>query len=603
MRITHKPSGVVVSMQDEKSQLQNREKAMRVLRARLYEQALAEQQAELAADRRAQVGTGDRAEKIRTYNYGERRVTDHRIKLTVHNLDAVLEGELDELTAGLTADEKRRRLEAQAAAPTDADGRHAGARGARLGGDRAHAPRGSTRRAWTPRCCSPTRWASSASRCSSTARRRCRARPCASSRTPCAGARSAASRWPTSPASRAFATSTCTSTRACSSRARRPRRWSRRRSTCRQGARVVDVGTGSGAVALALKDERPDLAVTATDISEDALVVARANAARLGLDVALRARRPARGRGRGRRRGLQSALRRGRRAAGARDRAPRAGRGAVRRASTGWRWCAGWWRRPPSAAPPSSPLEVGAGQALAVEELARAAGFARTERRADLAGDRPRGGRVALSAADAQTFARCIAVGGIAVFPADTVYGLACEPDSKEAVQRLYMLKRRPPDKPAAVMFFALDLALAALPELGPRTDGRAARAAARRRHAAAAQPGRALSARLRRRDGRCPGRAGAVVAAGAGRAGRRPLAGAAVQRERRRRARRPPPGGRARSTCASTPTSSSTAASCPARRRRWSTCGPMSSTSEWSVAREGAMSVTEVAARLESAP
>src|SRR5947208_6727506 len=117
VRITHKPSGIVVSMQDEKSQLQNRDKAMRVLRARLYEHALAEQQAELAADRRAQVGTGDRAEKIRTYNYGERRVTDHRIKLTVHNLDAVLEGELDELTAGLSADEKRRRLEVQAAAP------------------------------------------------------------------------------------------------------------------------------------------------------------------------------------------------------------------------------------------------------------------------------------------------------------------------------------------------------------------------------------------------------------------------------------------------------------------------------------------------------
>jgi L-threonylcarbamoyladenylate synthase len=79
---------------------------------------------------------------------------------------------------------------------------------------------------------------------------------------------------------------------------------------------------------------------------------------------------------------------------------------------------------------------------------------------------------MALTAADAQTFERCIAVGGIAVFPADTVYGLACEPDSKEAVQRLYMLKRRRPDKPAAVMFFALDLALAALPELGPRTAG-----------------------------------------------------------------------------------------------------------------------------------
>jgi peptide chain release factor 1 len=116
VRITHKPSGLVVSMQDEKSQLQNREKALRVLRARLYERALAEQQAELAADRRSQVGTGDRAEKIRTYNYGERRVTDHRIKFTVHNLDQVLAGELEELTAALQADEKRRRLEASAMA-------------------------------------------------------------------------------------------------------------------------------------------------------------------------------------------------------------------------------------------------------------------------------------------------------------------------------------------------------------------------------------------------------------------------------------------------------------------------------------------------------
>jgi peptide chain release factor 1 len=116
VRITHKPSGIVVSMQDEKSQLQNREKAMRVLRARLYERALEEQQAELAADRRAQVGTGDRAEKIRTYNFGERRVTDHRIKLTEHNLEQVLEGELEPFTAALTDDERRRRLESQATA-------------------------------------------------------------------------------------------------------------------------------------------------------------------------------------------------------------------------------------------------------------------------------------------------------------------------------------------------------------------------------------------------------------------------------------------------------------------------------------------------------
>ena len=114
VRITHKPTGIVVSMQDEKSQLQNRERAMRVLRARLYERALAEQQASIDASRQAQVGTGERAEKIRTYNYGERRVKDHRINLLVHNLDEVLMGELDELTAALQDDEKRRRLEEQA---------------------------------------------------------------------------------------------------------------------------------------------------------------------------------------------------------------------------------------------------------------------------------------------------------------------------------------------------------------------------------------------------------------------------------------------------------------------------------------------------------
>ncbi|MEA2272235.1 MAG: peptide chain release factor 1 [Solirubrobacteraceae bacterium] len=116
VRITHKPSGIVVSMQDEKSQLQNREKAMRVLRARLYDQALAEQQAELAADRRNQVGTGERAEKIRTYNFPQGRVTDHRIKHSSHNLEGVLAGELDEFTDALQSDDKRRRLEAQAVA-------------------------------------------------------------------------------------------------------------------------------------------------------------------------------------------------------------------------------------------------------------------------------------------------------------------------------------------------------------------------------------------------------------------------------------------------------------------------------------------------------
>jgi peptide chain release factor 1 len=116
VRITHNPSGLVVSMQDEKSQLQNRDKAMRVLRARLYEQELAAQQAELSAERRSQVGTGERAEKIRTYNFGQDRITDHRVNLTKGNLAGVLQGDLDDFTAALEADEKRRKLEASAAA-------------------------------------------------------------------------------------------------------------------------------------------------------------------------------------------------------------------------------------------------------------------------------------------------------------------------------------------------------------------------------------------------------------------------------------------------------------------------------------------------------
>jgi peptide chain release factor 1 len=113
VRLTHKPTGIVVSMQDEKSQLQNREKAMRVLRARLYEQKLAEQQAEIASKRRLQVGSGERSEKIRTYNFPQSRVTDHRVGLTAHNLDEILTGDLREFTDTLAAEEKRELLAAQ----------------------------------------------------------------------------------------------------------------------------------------------------------------------------------------------------------------------------------------------------------------------------------------------------------------------------------------------------------------------------------------------------------------------------------------------------------------------------------------------------------
>src|SRR5919198_1051416 len=111
VRVTHQPTGIVVAMQDEKSQLQNKTKALRVLRARLLEAERERQRAEQDAARRAQIGSGERAEKIRTYNFPENRVTDHRIKLTMHRLDSVLEGDLDELTDGLAAEERRRMLE------------------------------------------------------------------------------------------------------------------------------------------------------------------------------------------------------------------------------------------------------------------------------------------------------------------------------------------------------------------------------------------------------------------------------------------------------------------------------------------------------------
>lgn len=112
IRITHLPTGIVVQCQDEKSQLKNKEKAMRVLRARVLDQARREQSEAIAADRKNQVGSGDRSERIRTYNFPQGRVTDHRIGLTLHKLDAVLNGELDEIIAALITAEQSKKLSA-----------------------------------------------------------------------------------------------------------------------------------------------------------------------------------------------------------------------------------------------------------------------------------------------------------------------------------------------------------------------------------------------------------------------------------------------------------------------------------------------------------
>lgn len=110
VRLTHIPTGLVISCQDEKSQLKNKAKAMKVLRARLFELEQAKQQAELSADRKSQVGTGDRSEKIRTYNFPQGRVTDHRIKLTLHRLEQTLDGDLTEIIDNLTTADQTAKL-------------------------------------------------------------------------------------------------------------------------------------------------------------------------------------------------------------------------------------------------------------------------------------------------------------------------------------------------------------------------------------------------------------------------------------------------------------------------------------------------------------
>ena len=212
VRITHKPTGVVVSMQDEKSQLQNKDKAMRVLRARLLERELAEQQAKVASERKAQVGSGERSEKVRTYNFPQGRVTDHRIKLTSHNLDGVLGGDLSRV---------HRRARRRGETPEAGGGRGrmtaGGRKRPRSAGCRHRRPArrpGSRARGSTPSCCSPRRPAASGPRWSPIRASRSR-RPAAGSSARWCGGGCGASRSPTSSAARGSAGSSWRSTGGC----------------------------------------------------------------------------------------------------------------------------------------------------------------------------------------------------------------------------------------------------------------------------------------------------------------------------------------------------------------------------------------------------
>ena len=416
-------------MQDEKSQLQNRERAMKVLRARLYEAKLAEQQAELAAERRAQVGTGERAEKIRTYNFPERRVTDHRVKLTVHNLEEVLGGALDEQTGRAAG-----RREARAARSGDLMARRLLGRtsvrdaldSAR---DRARPPPAATRRGSTPSCCSRTCWASTAPRSSPSPARELEPDEARAFMDLAARRRGSASPSRTSSARRGSGGSML----AVDPRVLIPRPETEHvveaALSLPRGARVVDVGTGSGAIALALKDERPDLRSSATDVTADALEVARANAARLGLEVEFvhgdllaGVAAPSTRSSPTRPTSPPATALPARVAASSRAAALFGGADGldvIRRLVTG----GGGRRR-------SLALEVGAGQAAAVAELLRGAGSGRRASCATSPASTRRGGRRVRRALSVRGAAS--PRGGVAVFPADTVYGLACDPENAD---------------------------------------------------------------------------------------------------------------------------------------------------------------------------
>ena len=361
VRITHVPTGVVVAMQDEKSQLQNRQKAMRVLRARLYELEREKEQARLSEARKLQIGSGERAEKIRTYNYPENRLTDHRIKLTAHRLDQILDGDLEEFTEAIQAEDRRLSLEARRAGPAEPDDSDPGveARQPPRPNTVGHVLRLSTEHlaatgSETPRLDAELLLAKAtglerielymAFDRPLNAAELAVARELVGRRARREPLQYVLGEW-------GFRRLTLTVDR----RALIPRPETEilvERALAliagHEAPRVLDVGTGSGAIALAIADEHAGALVTGIDSSADALALAAENASRTGLAVQLASTRPLRGssgRTVGSRR-LQPAVRRRGRSGdaaaggarlGAARSAERRGRGRGRRARIGER--------------------------------------------------------------------------------------------------------------------------------------------------------------------------------------------------------------------------------------------------------------------------
>ena len=271
VRITHLPSGIVVSSQNEKSQLQNRESALRVLRSRLLAAAREEAAAAASDQRRSQVRTVDRSERVRTYNFPENRISDHRVGFKAYNLDAVLDGELDAVLDAL-----RRRTPPSCWRPAPDRAATASLRPRRRAGSPTPA---STPRGWTPSCCSPRCSACPVRGCSPWTT--CRRRPPRAS-TPWSSSGPTGCRCSTSPAGAVPLPRTRRRARASSCRARRPSSWPAGRSSSWPASPspiVVDLGAGSGAIALSLAHEHPGARVTAVERDPGAIEWTRHNAA------------------------------------------------------------------------------------------------------------------------------------------------------------------------------------------------------------------------------------------------------------------------------------------------------------------------------------